>query len=102
MSWQSSIKTPLVVFGCKKATNLLSAPFLGCSFKTVNPSCFNLAISLLISSTAKAIWWIPSPFFEINLAIGLSSLVASNNSILFGPDLKKEVLTPSLATSSIL
>jgi len=34
-------KTPLVLFGCKKATNLLSAPFLGISFKTINPSFLN-------------------------------------------------------------
>ena len=45
ISWQSSIKTPFVLFGCKKTTNLLSAPFLGASFKTTNPSSFNREIS---------------------------------------------------------
>ena len=44
----------------------------------------------------------PSPFFSINFAIGLSSLVASKNSILLVPTLKNEVFTPSLSTASIL
>ena len=44
----------------------------------------------------------PSPFFSRNLAIGLSSVVASINSILFGPFIKNDVFTPSLATSSNL
>ena len=51
---------------------------------------------------AKAIWRIPSPFFSMNLAMGLCGCVASNNSILLGPERKNEVFTPSLATSSIL
>ena len=47
-------------------------------------------------------WWIPSPFFSINFAMGLSGFVASNNSILLSPHLKNEVITPSLATASVL
>ncbi len=56
ISWHNSIRTPLVLFGCKKTTNLLSAPFFGVSFKTINPSDFNRAISETISSTSKAMW----------------------------------------------
>jgi hypothetical protein len=40
-------------------------------------------------------------FLSINLAIGLSGLVAAKSSILFGP-FKNEVETPSLSTSSLL
>mgnify|MGYP006063523067 CR=1 FL=1 len=89
-------------FGWIKATSLLSAPFLGVSFNITKPSLLRRAISDIISETSKAIWWTPSPFFSINFAIGLSGFVASNNSILLGPVLKKEVFTPSLATSSTL
>ncbi len=54
-SWHSSTKTPLVSFGCKKATSLLSAPFFGNPGKTVNPSCFSRSIYAARSSTEKAI-----------------------------------------------
>ena len=102
ISWHNSISTPFVDFGCKNAINLLSAPFLGVSWIILKPSFCSRFISSSISSTANAIWWMPSPFLSINLAIGLSSTVACNNSILLGPHLKKDVLIPSLSTSSIL
>jgi hypothetical protein len=38
----------------------------------------------------------------MNLDIGLSGLVASSNSTLLSPILKKEVVTPSLSTFSVL
>jgi hypothetical protein len=41
--------------GCKKTTNLLSAPSFGTSEIKTKPSAFNLVISAKISSTAKAI-----------------------------------------------
>ena len=90
-SIHSSIKTLLVPFGCKKHTNLLSAPSLGISFNSVNPSVFNLAISSTISATSSAIWWIPSPFFSMNLAMTPSCVLLSNSSILVSPFWKKAV-----------
>src|ERR1035437_10121581 len=52
----NSTKTPLVLFGCKKATNLLSAPCFGVSFIKINPSLISRFISASISSTSKAMW----------------------------------------------
>ena len=89
-SWHNSISTPLVDFGWRNTTSLLSAPFFGFSFKTMKSSFFNLETSNSKLSTSKAIWCIPSPFFLINFAIGLSSFVASKSSILLSPTLKKE------------
>ena len=43
-----------------------------------------------MSSEWKAIWWMPSPFFSMNLAIGLSGEVASSNSMWTPPTLKKD------------
>ncbi len=54
-SIHNSIKTPCVSFGCKKQTNLLSAPEAGVSFNNTKPSSFNRFISASISVTSKAI-----------------------------------------------
>lgn len=62
----------------------------------------NTATIACTSGTANAMWWIPSPFFSINLAIVLSSLVGSSNSILVWPTLKNAVFTFWSATSSML
>ena len=51
---------------------------------------------------SKAIWWIPSPFFSMNLAMGEFSLVAARSSIFTSPNKKNEVITPSDVTSSLL
>ena len=55
LSIHNSISTPFVCLGCKKQTNLLSAPGLGVSFSNTNPSFFNRFISASISVTSKAI-----------------------------------------------
>ncbi len=55
-SWQSSISTPLVVFGWRKQTSLLSAPFLGVSLSSSNPSAASRFISASMFSTSNATW----------------------------------------------
>jgi len=65
----SSVRTPKVDLGWRKAISRYSAPCLGC----LSISCIPLLLSSMreasILLTANAIWWIPSPFFSINLPL---------------------------------
>ena len=65
-----------------------SAPPRGALSISLTPFDSASSNAACTSGTANAMWWIPSPFFSINLAIVLSSLVGSSNSILVWPTLK--------------
>ena len=89
----SSVNTPKLDLGCKKPIFSPSAPFLetlSINFTPFSSASFKEAFT---SSVANAIWWIPCHLLAINFATGLFSSVASSNSILVSPILKKAVFT---------
>ena len=75
MSWHNSMRTPLVDFGCKNATSLLSAPFFGVLFNTVklnrsgNGHSYSLLMFLkLINSSFSEVAQLAPPRPEVRRA----------------------------------
>ena len=67
-----SISTPFPADGCRNATRQPCAPGTGASLISRYPAAFSRARCASMSSTRRQMWWIPSPRFSMNFAIGES------------------------------
>ena len=102
---QSSVSTPSVDFGCRKAMFRPSAPLRGALSMRRTPFSSAYAKALATpSSMAKAKWCMPPlpPFFSMNLAMVLSGDVGSRSSIFTSPTFRKAVRTFWSSTVSML
>ena len=102
---QSSVSTPSVDFGCRKAMFSPSAPLRGAlSIRRMPAASADASALATPSSMANARWCIPPLplFFSMNLAMVLSGEVGSSNSIFTSPTFRKAVLTFWSSTVSML